>query len=242
MFALDAWRAGNHRRLPIAARRVRYESFVDAGLRAAALQDGPMNGLDRGRRDHGSAVPVAHRLRKPRGGDNRSARVVVHGRGRHQAVVVIGEALSLHEGGLPAFRASRHVRSRDRLGVEPSRDLFGDQRDDVSAAPGEVFLEVRCVGRPHTVEAGAAVMPAVRGDGRVPALEGRAAERAIHGAAESSARREEELVIPVGRQRQPKLELVLRRHEARDRAVFRDHAVAGHPTEPAHAIRTLVET
>src|SRR5262249_17538459 len=97
---------------------------------------------------------------------------------------------------------------------EPCRDLLRGERDDVGAAPGEVLLKVGRVRRPHAIEAGGAIMSAVRGHGRVSALERRGTQRTIDRSAESTAGGKEELVVPLRSQRKTQLDLVLRRDEA----------------------------
>src|SRR5262249_20985300 len=164
-----------------------------------------------------------------------SAGIVIDRRRWHQTIVVFGKAQRLHEHGLSALRAARHVRTQDGLVVEPLRDVFGNERHDVSSAPGKVFLQIRCVGRPYAIEAGTAVVPAIGGHGRVSALERWRAQFTVDGATESAARDEEELAIPVSPQRKPQLELVLWCDKAGDRAILLDPAGAAvATTETTH--------
>ena len=76
-------------------------------------------------------------------------------------------------------------------------------------APAEVVLQFGRVCRPRSIKTRRAVVPAVARYGCVPPCESEVAEPSVEGAAEPSAGREEQLVIPVGR-RQLQLELVLR--------------------------------
>src|SRR6185436_1979731 len=121
------------------------------------------------------------------------------------------KTLRFHEHGVPAFRAAGHVRLLNRPFVEPGRDGFARQRDDVVVPPGEVLLQVWTVCRPYAVEPDGTVVAPVAGNRRITAREREVARVAVDRAAEARTGRQVETAVPLSRQRQPQLELVLRR-------------------------------
>src|SRR5450759_1836795 len=99
------------------------------------------------------------------------------------------------------------------------RNRFGDERDNVIAAPAEIFLQFRRVRCPHTIEAQGTVVTAVSCGGGIATLQSEICCVSYDRATEATASIEIKLVVPISRQRQFEFELVLWSRIARHVAV-----------------------
>ena len=174
--------------------------------------------------EYGSSLAVAERLREPCCRDRAPPREIVNRRDGHQSIEILRKPLCFHQDRLAAFRAACHIGVLNWPAVVAYRYGLGRKRDHVIAAPCIVILKHGGTGSPEAVESGIAFVAPVSGDRGVSTRQARITSRAVRCPAQAAAGRKKEVLIPIGRQRQPQFELVLRRDIAVHSAVLLDAA------------------
>src|SRR5215469_176815 len=90
--------------------------------------------------EHRAAMTVTDGLGKPSRSDCIAYGVIIDGGTGDESVEILRELLRLQKDSLSTFRIASYVSVLDRLAVVVGRNGFGDQRNDMIAAPTKVLL------------------------------------------------------------------------------------------------------